>query len=100
MAWWKFFENYSITCIVECVPENKKKTRRQKAKETKEENGISVENLMRYNNVCEFALTYLTVSLISPDCSYEFNVVFVQREKSQHLCYYNNIWSKQFQKQK
>ena len=77
----------------------KKKTRRQKAKETKEENGISVENLMRYNNVCEFALTYLTVSLISPDCSYEFNVVFVQREKSQHLFYYN-IWSKQFQKQK
>ena len=44
-----------------------KKTRRQKAKETKEENGISVENLTRYNNVCEFALTYLTKSLISPD---------------------------------
>ena len=44
-----------------------KKTRGQKAKETKEENGISVENLTRYNNVCEFALTYLTKSLISPD---------------------------------
>ena len=44
-----------------------KKTRGQKAKETKEENGISVENLTRYNNVCEFALTYLTESLISPD---------------------------------
>ena len=93
MARWNFFENYSITCIVECVPENKKKTRRQKAKETKDENGISVENLTRYNNVCEFALIYLTESLISPDVVNfsQFNVVFVQREKSQHLFYYNNI---------
>ena len=36
--------------------------------------------------VCEFALctlTYVTESWISFGCSYEFNVVYVQRQKSQ-----------------
>ena len=35
----------------------KKETRRQKAKETKEEKSVSVENVTGYDgNVCEFAL--------------------------------------------
>ena len=38
-------------------------------------------------------LTYFIESWISPAFSYEFNVVFVQREKSQYLLYYSNIWS-------
>ena len=45
-------------------------------------------------------LTYLTESWISPDYSYEFNVVYVQREKLQYLLYYNNIWSADFQDEK
>ena len=46
---------------------------------------ISVENLMGDDDiVCEFTLCILTsliVSLISPGCSYEFNVVYVQQKK-------------------
>ena len=45
-------------------------------------------------------LTYLTESWISPDYSYEFNVVYAQREKLQYLLYYNNIWSADFQDEK
>ena len=45
-------------------------------------------------------LTYLTESWISLDYSYEFNVVYVQREKLQYLLYYNNIWSADFQDEK
>ena len=45
-------------------------------------------------------LTYLIESWISPGCSYEFNVAYVQREKSQYLLYYNNVWSTHFQGQK
>ena len=60
----------------------KKKLRRQKAKETKEEKRISVEDLTGYDDiVCEFALctfNLLIESLISPGCSYELNVVYVK----------------------
>ena len=45
-------------------------------------------------------LTYLIDSWISPGYSNEFNVVYVQREKSQYLLYYNNAWSTHFQEQK
>ena len=38
-------------------------------------------------------LTYFIESWILPAFSYEFNVVFVQRGKSQYLLYYNIIWS-------
>ena len=40
--------------------------------------------------LCGF-LTYLIDSSISQDCSYEFNVVYVQGEKSQYLLYYIKI---------
>ena len=32
-------------------------------------------------------LTYLIESWISPGCSYEFNVVYMQRERSHSICY-------------
>ena len=54
-----------------------------------------MEDLTGYDDiVCEFTLS--TFNLfdpvgISPGCSYAFNVVYVQREKSQYLLYYNNI---------
>ena len=74
----------------------KKKKRRQKAKETKEEKTISVENLTGYDDTaCKFALC--TFNLLSRVinffcCSYEFNVVYVQRDKyivmlQQHMMY-------------
>ena len=54
----------------------------QKANETKEEQGTSVEKLRGYDDVaCEFALyilTYLNESLTSPSCLYEFNAALVQ----------------------
>ena len=57
----------------------------QKANETKEEKGTSVEKLRGYDDVaCEFALyilTYLNESLTSPSCLYEFNAALVQWEK-------------------
>ena len=62
---------------------------RQKTNETKEQKRTSVENLTGYyisfKNLLCLLLTYLIESWISPGCSYEFNVVFMQREKSQHL---------------
>ena len=71
----------------------KKKTRRQKAKETKEEKKFicGKSNEIRWYRlwICSvYLLTYLIDSWISPGCSYEFNVVYVQREKFVH---YNNI---------
>ena len=45
-------------------------------------------------------LTYLIESLISRGCSYEFNVAYAQREKSQYLLCYSNIRSTHFQEQK
>ena len=50
----------------------KKKEARKKAKETNTRKRISVENLTGYDNI-------------------EFNVVHVQRQKSEYLLYYNNI---------
>ena len=52
--------------------------------------------------ICEFffvLLTYLIESSISPGCSYDFNVVYVQQKKSQYLLYHNNIWSTHLQEQ-
>ena len=72
-----------------------------KQKKTKEEERISVENLTGYDDfVCEFALCTFNLfdqSWVSPGCSYEFKVVYVQQEKSQYLSYYNNTWSTHFQ---
>ena len=45
-------------------------------------------------------LTYLIESWISPGCSYEFNVVYVEREKLQYFLCYNNISTAHFQEQK
>ena len=71
---------------------------RQEHKKLKKK--ISVENLMGYDDIiCEFALCNFNL-LDSPGCSYEFNVVYVQRDRSQHLLYYNTIWSANFQEQK
>ena len=44
--------------------------------------------------------TYLIKSWISPGCSYNFQAVYVQQEKTQYVLYYSNIWSTHFQKQK
>ena len=49
--------------------------------------------------LCAF-LTCLVEQWISPGFPYKFNVVYVQREKSQYLLYYTNIWSTHIQKQK
>ena len=59
----------------------KKKTRKQKeAKETKEEKRISVLNLTWYDDiVCEYTLGTFN---LHPGCSCEFNVAYVQGEKS------------------
>ena len=58
---------------------------------------------MGFNDiVCEFALyTFNLFDRVvdSPGCSYEFSVVYVQREKSQYLFYYN-MRSIHFQEQK
>ena len=41
-----------------------------------------MENLTGYDDiVCEFALCTFNLLLISPDCSYGFNAVYVQRDK-------------------
>ena len=78
---------------------NKEKTTK-KVKESKEEKRISAVNLTGYGDIgCKFALctvfddmtSYLIKSWITPACSYEFNVVYVQGEKSEHLLDYNNI---------
>ena len=69
---------------------NKQKTRRHKAKEIKEVKITSAEILTRYDDiVCKFALctfNLLIESWISSGCSYELNVVCVQREKC-GICY-------------
>ena len=72
--------------------------------ETKKEKKIFLEPPTGYDDiVCEFAvcaLTYLIEAWISPGCSYEFNLVYVKREQSQYLLYYNNIFNTHFQEQK
>ena len=72
---------------------NKQNKNKKTQKKVKEEKRISVRYLTRYDNiVCEYAmyfyLTYLFKSRIS-GCSYKFNLVYVEREKSQYLLYYN-----------
>ena len=47
--------------------------------------------MISFANLLYVLLTYLIDSLISLGFSYEFNVVYVQREKSQYLLYYNNM---------
>ena len=56
--------------------------------------------MITFANLHWVLLTYLSESWISPGClwispgcSYEFNVVYVQREISQYLLSYNNITS-------
>ena len=71
----------------------KKNTRRQKkANETKEEKRIAVENLTGYDDiVCEFVLC--TFNLLDQIVNFSWLficVVYVRREKSQYLLYYNN----------
>ena len=65
-----------------------KHTYKQKEKETKAEKRISVENLTGYDDiVCEFVLYTFNLAMeswISPGCSYEINVVYVQRVKSHY----------------
>ena len=56
--------------------------------------------LISSTNLLCVLLTYLIESWISPGCSYEFNVVYMEREKLQYFLYYNNIWSAHFQEQK
>ena len=47
-----------------------------------------MENLEDYVDiVCEFALYAFNESWISSGCSYEFNVVYMQREKKSQICY-------------
>ena len=70
----------------------KTNTRKQKAKEAKEEKRISIENLTGcYDIACEFALCTFNLRDRVVNFSYEFNVVHVQRKKSQGLLYDNNI---------
>ena len=96
------FFYHSPAHIVERVSEyiflivkEKYKSKRQNAKETKKEKRISVENLTMISlaNFASVLLTYFIESWISSGCSYQFNVLYVQREKSQYLLYYKNIWS-------
>ena len=58
------------------------------------------DTVISFANMLRVFLTYLVESWISPGCSYEYNVVYVQREKSQYLLYYNDIWSTHFHEQK
>ena len=64
---------------------------------------VSVENLTCAisitNLLCVF-LTYVIEPWISPGCSYEFHVIYMQREKSQYLLNYNSIQSTHFQERK
>ena len=58
-----------------------------------------LDTMISFANLLCILLTYLIESWISPGCSYEFSVVYVQREKSQYLFYYN-MRSIHFQEQK
>ena len=75
-------------CIRICIFNLKKPPKHAKAKETKDEKRIFVENLTGYDDiVCEFALC--TFNLFDRVVNFSrliiFNVVYVQREKSQYL---------------
>ena len=56
-------------------------------------------DIISFVNLLWVLLTYVIESWISPGCSCEFNVVYLQREKSQYLLYYINI-STHFQERK
>ena len=56
--------------------------------------------MILFVNLLLLPLTYLIESWISPGYSYEFNVVYVQPDKSQYLLHYSNIWSAHVQEQK
>ena len=81
--------------IVECVSEyifliwKKKKAwdKKQMKLKNKREHLWKIwrDTMISFKNLLCLLLTYLIESWISPGCSYEFNVVFMQREKSQHL---------------
>ena len=99
---------HSRICIRICVFNFKKIKPKiikiQKTRETKNEKRISMENVTGYDDiVCKLLcvlLTYLIEWWIYRGCSYEFNVVYMKREKSWYLLYYKNIWSTYFQEQK
>ena len=47
--------------------------------------------MISFANLLRVLLRYLTVLQISFACSYEFNLVYEQREKSRNLLYCNSI---------
>ena len=81
----------------------KNKKTRQKAKETKEENVMTVENLTGYDNIVrEFALctfNLLNQVLNFPWVLYEIKVVYVQQEKYS-ICYNTTTYKVQTFKNK
>ena len=93
---------HSRMCIRIYIFDKKKKKQGKKKEKKLKKKRLSVEYL---NGIWWYRLRIFTFSLldeswISLGCSHEFNVVYVQREKSQYLLYYNNIWSTHFQEQK
>ena len=78
----------------------KKDKKTKKAKETKKKKRTFVEMMTSFANFLCVLITYLVELWYSPGYSYEFNVVCMQREKSQYLLHYNNIWTAHFQEQK
>ena len=86
---------HSWTCIrIYIFNFIKAKTRRQKSKETKDKKRVSVENLMGYNDIvyeivlCTFKLLDRVINFSWLGCSYEFNVLYLQRQKYSwlHIC--------------
>ena len=49
--------------------------------------------MISFANLLFVLLLILSSRKFIPGCSYEFNAVYVQREKSQYLLYYNKILS-------
>ena len=110
IGWVKFFCHLpanTVKCVSEYIFVSKKRIHTKKVKETKEEKRktketkegkellllwtVSEESLILIANLLCVLLTYVIESWISPGCSYEFNEVYVQQEKSQYLLHYNNI---------
>ena len=97
IGWVKIFSSltrlHSRMCSRLYIFNFKKKKTKKKHKKTKKakETNWTKENICRKSNGIQWyslrnlpcvLLTYLIESWISPSCSYEFNVVYVQREKS------------------
>ena len=82
--------------LVASIPTTKRKKRRK-------ENICGKSNGIRWYRlpICSvyFELFFIE-PWISPGCLYEFNEVYMHREKSQYLLYYGNIWNTLFQAQK